>query len=242
VWGLKHWFQPKTVLRWVCQVQPWVGWLALVTLAIGVGDALLISPPDYQQGELVRIMYVHVPAAWWALALYALMALMSLIYVLARLPLASAWAEAMAPIGMGLCAASLITGAIWGKPTWGTWWVWDARLTSMLLLFVLYVGYVSLGQSGQFDEQRRRMASVAAIVGAINLPIIKFSVNWWHTLHQPASVWRLASPAIDSSLLRPLLIMALGYGLLAGWLILWRLPRVWRQYQTWVALMSEVAQ
>jgi heme exporter protein C len=158
-------------------------------------------------------MYVHVPAASLSLAIYVLMALASATAIIFRHPLADVAARAAAPIGAVYCALALITGSLWGKPMWGTWWVWDARLTSMFVLMLLYLGYISVWQT--IDDPRRAasVARIVALVGVINIPIVKFSVNWWNTLHQPASILRLDGPSIDKSLLWPLAIMTLAYGL-----------------------------
>jgi heme exporter protein C len=172
------------------------------------------SPADYQQGETVRIMYVHVPSASLALFVYVLMALASAMALIFRHPLADAAAKAAAPIGASFCFLSLVTGSIWGKPMWGTWWVWDARLTSMFVLMLLYLGYMAVWRA--FDDPHRAagIARIVALVGVINIPIVKFSVNWWNTLHQPASIIRSGGPSIDKSILWPLGLMFLAFALL----------------------------
>ena len=191
-------------------------------LGYGLYLALWASPEDYQQGMTVRIMYVHVPAAWLSLMIYAGMAVASASYLIWKHPLADIIAQESAPIGATLTFITLVTGSLWGKPMWGAWWVWDARLTSVLILFFLYIGYIMLLQSGQPGERSSRAVAILALVGAINLPIIKFSVDWWNTLHQPASVFRMDGPSIDSSMLTPLLVMALGFVLLYLCLLLLR--------------------
>jgi heme exporter protein C len=172
---------------------------------------LFASPADFQQGETVRIMYVHVPSAWISMACYTFIAVMSAVALIWKHPLADIAARAAAPLGAGFTLIVLITGSLWGKPTWGTWWVWDARLTSVLVLFFLYLGHIAL--SNAFDNPQRgaRAAAVLALVGFVNIPIIKFSVDWWNTLHQPASITRLDAPAIDPAMLTPLLLMALAF-------------------------------
>jgi heme exporter protein C len=182
-------------------------------LGVGLYLALLNSPPDYQQGETVRIMYVHVPSAWMALFVYLTMAVASAVALVWRHPLADISAKAAAPIGAGFTIICLATGSLWGKPMWGTWWVWDARLTSMLILLFLYLGYIALVNA--FDDPNRgyRAAGILALVGVVNLPVIKFSVDWWNTLHQPASVVRLDGPAIHPDILLPLIVMALAFKL-----------------------------
>ena len=187
----------------------------LVVIATGLIGAglyygLLNSPPDYQQGETVRIMYVHVPAAWIATLGYVALGLCGLFYIVWRHPLADVALRAIAPAGAMFAFLTLVTGAFWGKPMWGTWWVWDARLTSMLILFLLYLGYIALANAFDNRERGARAAALLALVGVINVPIIKFSVDWWNTLHQPASVLKIDGPAIDPSMLLPLFLMAGG--------------------------------
>jgi heme exporter protein C len=180
---------------------------AVSMLTIGLYYSLVVAPPDYQQGEAYRIMFVHVPAAWMALMVYGMMTVASIVAIIWRHPLAEIAARAAAPIGAVFTAIALITGSVWGKPMWGTYWVWDARLTSVLILFFLYIGYVALHDA--FDDPARgaRAAAILCIVGSVNLPIIKFSVEWWNTLHQPASIMRADGPAIHPSMLTPLLVM-----------------------------------
>jgi heme exporter protein C len=193
---------------------------AVALFAWGLPQALVTSPPDYQMGETVRIMYVHVPAAWWALGLYASMGIASLVSLVWRHVLADVAARAMAPVGAVLAALCLVTGSIWGYPTWGAWWEWDARLTSMLVLFITYVGYLALWAAVEDETRAARLAAILCLVGLINLPIIRFSVDWWYTLHQPASVLRMGGSAIDPAMLGPLLIMAGGFACAAGALTL----------------------
>jgi heme exporter protein C len=202
---------PARFLRVSRIVLPWSGGLAALLLAAGLYLSLVGSPPDYQQGETVRIMYVHVPAAWMALFVYASMAMSSAVGLVWKHPLADLACKAMAPVGAGFTAVCLVTGSLWGEPMWGTWWVWDARLTSVLILFFLYLGYIALVNA--FDDPARglKAGAILVLVGAVNLPIIKFSVDWWNTLHQPASVSRIGAPAIDPSMLAPLLVMAAGF-------------------------------
>jgi heme exporter protein C len=192
-------------------VLPWAGGPAVVLSVAGLYLALLVAPPDYQQGEAYRMMFVHVPAAWMALMVYAMMAVASVVGLVWRHPLAEVAARGAAPIGAAFTAIALVTGSLWGKPMWGTWWVWDGRLTSVLLLFFLYLGYIALYEA--FDDPGRgaRAAAILCLVGSVNLPIIKFSVEWWNTLHQPASILRAGGPAIDASMLWPLLVMFLAF-------------------------------
>ena len=204
---------PARFMRIAEPILPWtsVGALAAILLALYFG--IFDSPADYQQGETVRIMYVHVPAAWMALFTYTVMALASGSFLIWKHPLADLSAQAAAPIGAGFTAIALVTGALWGQPMWGTWWVWDARLTSVLILFFLYLGYMALVNGFDDSERGSRMGAILALVGFVNVPIIKFSVDWWNTLHQPASISRLDAPAIDPSMLTPLLLMAIGFKL-----------------------------
>lgn len=193
---------------------PLTGFLAVITLGIGLYYALWGSPPDYQQGDSVRIMYIHVPSAYIALFAYACMAIFSAIFLITKFPIAQICAENIAPIGAVFTLLCLVTGAIWGKPIWGTWWVWDARLTSVLVLFFLYLGYMAL--LGAFPDRRtaQRSAAIIAVIGIINLPIIKFSVEWWNTLHQPASLLRTDGIALAPEMLTPLLWMLAGFSAL----------------------------
>lgn len=193
---------------------------ALIALGIGLPWALAYSPADYQQGETVRIMYVHVPAAWWSMGIYAFMGVASFVGLVWRHALADVAARAAAPIGATFAAVCLITGSLWGAPTWGTWWEWDGRLTSMLVLFVIYLGYIALWSAIEDEEKAARLAAILCLVGLINLPIIKFSVDWWSTLHQPASIMRSGGSAIHPSMLGPLLTMAAGFFFLFASLVM----------------------
>ena len=187
--------------------------LALVLLAAGLALGFR-APADYQQGETVRIMYVHVPSAWLALGIYLLMAVAALGTLVWQHPLADVAAKAAAPIGAAFCLLCLITGALWGRPMWGAYWVWDARLTSVLILFLLYLGVLALWRAIEEPGQAGRAVAILTLVGFINVPIVKFSVDWWNTLHQPASVFRLDGPTIHPAILTPLLVTALGFAAL----------------------------
>jgi heme exporter protein C len=202
---------PTVFLALSRKVLPWCWAATLLLLASGLVMSLATAPVDYQQGETVRIMFVHVPAAWLALLVYTVMALASAVAFIFRHPLADAAAKAAAPIGLSFCFLALATGSIWGKPMWGAWWVWDARLTSMFVLFLLYLGYIAIWQAIEDPQRAATVARIVAIAGFINIPIIKFSVEWWNSLHQPASVFRLGGPTIHPDLLWPLLIMGLAY-------------------------------
>ena len=182
--------------------------MTIVSFIIGSYFALYGSPPDYIQGDSMRIMYVHVPSAWWALMSYSVLAVSCTIWFITRNPFFNLIAKSIAPIGAVFTLIALVTGSIWGKPTWGVWWVWDARLTSMLLLFFLYLAYIFLWQAISNKDLASKISAALAMIGFINVPIIKFSVDWWNTLHQPASISKLSSPSIDESMLVPLFIMA----------------------------------
>ena len=193
---------------------PWVLTSAITLAAIGTYWGLVIAPPDYQQGEAMRIIYVHVPAAWMAMFVYGVMAISSAVAFIWKHPLADVAAKASAPIGAVFTALALITGMLWGKPMWGAWWVWDARLTSVLILFFLYLGYIVLWSAIEDPARAARAARILALVGVLNVFIIKFSVDWWNTLHQGASVFRTDGPSMPPSMLMPLLIMGIAYNLL----------------------------
>ena len=202
---------PTRFMRMSAAVLPWLGAVTAALLVGGLILALVVAPPDYQQGDSARIMFIHVPAAWTALFVYVLIVLASASSLIWRHPLADIAGREAALLGAGFTLICLLTGSLWGKPMWGAWWVWDARLTSVLILFFLYLGYLALANA--FDDPTRgaRAAAVLALVGAINLPVIKFSVEWWNTLHQPASVFRLGGPTIVLSMLLPLLVMAAAF-------------------------------
>ena len=195
-----------------------VFYLSMVTLAVGLIFALFLSPNDYQQGLTVRIMYVHVPSAWLALLTFAIMTIYSIIALAFKIPFGFIINSAVAPVGALFTLTCLVTGSLWGKPMWGTWWVWDARLTSVAILFIMYLIIIIINFSFENRDVREKIVAVFVIIGSINLPIIKFSVDWWSTLHQPASISKLSSPSIDSSMLRPLLIMTVAF-MLIGLLI-----------------------
>lgn len=206
--------------RWLA---PILGILAIALFAVALPWGLLNSPADYQQGETVRIMYVHVPAAWWSLGIYAFMGAASFVGLLWRHSLADIAARAAAPIGATFAGLCLVTGSLWGAPTWGTWWEWDGRLTSMLVLFVIYLGYIALWSAIEDEAKAARLAGILCLAGLVNLPVIKFSVEWWSTLHQPASVLRAGGSAIDPSMLAPLLAMAAAYAALFGALLMFNM-------------------
>jgi heme exporter protein C len=221
--SLHRFANPTRFVRIADAVSPWATGLALVLLVVGLYLGLFVAPPDYQQGETVRIMFVHVPAAWMAMACYTFMALASAVALIWKHPLADLSAKAAAPLGAGFTAIALVSGALWGEPMWGTWWVWDARLTSFLVLFFLYLGYMALWQAIDDPGRAARAAAILALVGFVNVPIIKFSVDWWNTLHQPASIVRMGGPSIDPSILTPLLVMMAAFNIYFVALLLWRI-------------------
>jgi heme exporter protein C len=204
---------PTVFLALTRRVLPWLAGLTAALFAIGLAMAFR-APPDYQQGETVKIMYIHVPSAWLSTFIYGVMVLASLGTLVWRHPLADAAQKAAAPLGAGFTFVCLVTGSLWGKPMWGTYWVWDARLTSVLVLFIIYLGLIALWRSIDDAGRAARAAAIMTLVGAVDLPIIKFSVEWWNTLHQPASVFRMDGPTIAPELLWPLLVMALAFTLL----------------------------
>ena len=183
----------------------------IVTFTVGIYYAILNSPPDYLQGDSMRIMYVHVPAAWLALSSYSFLALSCIAWFIFRNPIFNLFAKSIAPIGATFTLIALVTGSIWGKPTWGTWWAWDARLTSMLILFFLYIAYIMTWQTITNKDLAAKISAALGIIGFINIPIIKFSVDWWNTLHQPATISKLSAPSIHISMLTPLMLMTLAY-------------------------------
>ena len=202
--------------RFLAIANPVIPWLAAITIV-----ALLVAlwmcfsaPEDYQQGATVLIMFIHVPAAWLAMMCYSIMSASALGTLVWRHPLADVSLRAAAPIGAAFTFLALVTGSLWGKPMWGTWWVWDARLTSVLVLFIIYMGLIALSKAIEEPAIAARSLAIVTLVGFVNIPIIKFSVDWWNTLHQPASVSRLGRPAMDTAFLYPLLMMALAYTLL----------------------------
>ena len=205
---------PTVFLKLANALLPFMWAAVTVLFALGLYGALITSPADYQQGETVRIMYLHVPAAWVAMMAYGFMALASAVALIFRHPLADTAAKSAAPIGAVFCFLALASGSIWAKPMWGTWWVWDARLTSMFILMLLYLGYIAIWQAIEDPHLAAAIARIVALVGSVILPIIKFSVDWWNTLHQPASVFKMGGPTIDISMLWVLLVMALACTLL----------------------------
>jgi heme exporter protein C len=217
---LQAFANPARFMRFSAWALPVASVLALILFAIGLPWALVYSPAERLQGDLARVMYVHVPAAWWALGVYAMMGGASLVALVWRHALADLAARAAAPIGAVYAAICLATGSIWGRPAWGTWWEWDGRLTSMLVLFLIYLGYLALWSAIEDEQKAGRLAAILCLAGLINLPIVHFSVDWWSTLHQPASILRAEGPSIHPSMLAPLLTMAGAYAALFTALLL----------------------
>ncbi|MBD3814007.1 MAG: heme ABC transporter permease [Betaproteobacteria bacterium] len=212
------WFHKLGSPKWFYEISgrwlPWFAWAAGVLIVVGTVWALAFAPQDYQQGNSFRIIYIHVPAAFLAQSVYVMLAVAGAVGLIWKMKLADVALQQAAPIGAWMTFIALLTGAVWGKPTWGAWWVWDARLTSMLILLFLYFGVIALGQAISNRDSAAKACAVLAIVGVVNIPIIKFSVEWWNTLHQPASVMRMGGPTIDAEFLRPLLVMAIAFTLL----------------------------
>ena len=229
---------PTRFMALAGRLLPWLYGAAAVVLAVGLYLSFS-APEDYQQGITVRIMYIHVPFAWLSMMCYSLMAVSALGTLVWRHPLADVSVKAAAPIGATFTALALLTGSVWGKPMWGTWWVWDGRLTSVFVLFLLYLGIIALTRALDDPARSARAAAVIVLIGFLNIPIIKFSVDWWATLHQPASVFRLDGPTIHPSLLWPLMVMALGFTILFFALHLNAMrTEIWRRR---VAAMRRVA-
>jgi heme exporter protein C len=197
---------PTNFMRVANAIFPWAAGLAVLLFLVGLPVALVTSPPDYQQGDSVRLFYVHVPSAWISMMAYGLIAVGSATFLIWRHPMANVTARAAAPIGATFTAVALVTGMLWGQPMWGTFWVWDARLTSYLILFFLYLGYMALADAFEDPERGDKAAAILAIVGSVNLPIIHFSVNWWNTLHQP-SIVKMSGFTVDRSILTPFFLM-----------------------------------
>ena len=207
---------PPYAYRTAGLVRPWLFWPAILLMLVGAVGGLVLAPEDYQQKDAFRIIYVHVPSASLSLMIYTVMAVAAGVGVIWRIKLAHAVAAACAPIGAWFTVATLVTGSIYGKPMWGTWWEWDPRLTSELILLFLYLGYMALRAS--FDDTQRadRASAILAIVGVVNVPIVKYSVVWWNSLHQGPSISKLAAPSIEGSMLWPLLIIMLAFMLYFG--------------------------
>ena len=217
---LHKYANPNKFIATIAPLRRACSYLAAIFIIIGLVLGLFFSPPDYQQGETVRIMYIHVSAAWISLFAYTLVFFLSISYLIWKFPLFVLMAKEIPVVAIVFTIITLITGSLWGKPTWGTYWVWDARLTSFLILLFIYLGLIFINKTFKYNDIGDLSFSYLSIIGAINIPIIKFSVDWWNTLHQPASVIRSGGPSISMEMLVPLLIMSLGAFLLFFYLIL----------------------
>ena len=213
---------PKHFYRLVERLLPWLGIVGICSLFAGLYVSFVVAPEDYQQGNSYRIMFLHVPAAWMSMLLYLLMALYALIYLVWRVRLADVMARALAPTGILFTLIALWSGALWGKPTWGTYWVWDARITTELILLFLYAGYLALRHAIDDPRKAAQAASLLALVGSINVPIIYFSVQWWNTLHQGASISLTSAPSMAATMLLGLLLMTLACWIYAIMAVLYR--------------------
>ncbi|MDR2215833.1 MAG: heme ABC transporter permease CcmC [Nevskiaceae bacterium] len=222
-WAWFHRFGSPPYFYWVAgKIAPWFGWPSLVLLLIGLYGGLVLAPVDYFQSDAYRIIYVHVPASWLALLTYSTMAISAAIGLIWRIKIAHAVAVACAGVGAGFTIVSLATGMIWGKPTWGAWWAWDPRIVSQLFLLFFFAGYTGLRAAIDDTDRADRASAVLAIVGIVNVPIVRYSVDWWNSLHQAPSVMRADGPTISWSMLWPLLTMALAYTFYFGWIMLVR--------------------
>ena len=222
---LNYFANPRRFMKLATVLTPWMAGATVVLASAGLYLGLIASPDDYQQGATVRIMYVHVPAAWMAMFCYTSLAISAAVGLIWKHPVADVAARATAPIGACFTFLALLTGSLWGKPMWGTWCVWDARLTSVLVLFFLYLGYMALNSA--FDDPQRgsKASAILAMVGFVNVPIIKFSVDWWNTLHQPASIVRMDGPTIHPDMLWPLFLMIGAFTTYFLWVLLLRMRR-----------------
>ncbi|WP_413463306.1 heme ABC transporter permease [Alkalilimnicola sp. S0819] len=228
---------PERFYRLCGQLMPWFALPCVALFALGLYGGLFWAPPDYQQGESYRIIFVHVPAAWMSMFVYVNMALLAGVGLIWRVKAAEILALASAPLGAWFTFLALVTGSLWGRPMWGTWWEWDARLTSELILLFLYLGYIALHHAYEDPRKGARASAVLALVGVVNVPIIHYSVVWWNTLHQGATVTKLEAPSIHWSMLLPLLAMALAFMCYYGWVLLMRAraEMLWRERKArWV--------
>ncbi|SFV57875.1 Cytochrome c-type biogenesis protein CcmC, putative heme lyase for CcmE [hydrothermal vent metagenome] len=219
---IKKCASPKYFYEISDRIATWFLWSFIVLTIIGVYWGLFIAPIDYQQGDSYRIIFVHVPAAWLSMFIYIVMAIYAIIALVWKIKLANIVVKVSAPIGAGFTFIALVTGSIWGKPMWGTWWVWDARLTSELILLFLYFGYIALYNSFDNHKTASKMSNILVLVGVVNIPIIHYSVKWWNTLHQGATVSKIGMPSIHIEMLIPLLIMAIAFKFFYGYLLLYK--------------------
>lgn len=223
-WTWFHkWASPKWFFYRAGSMLPWFGWASLLLLLWGCVWGLAFAPEDFRQGNSFRIFYIHVPSAILAQSAFMMMAVAAVVGLVWRIKLAFLFIRVAAPIGASITFIALFTGAVWGKPTWGTWWVWDARLTSTLIQFFIYLAVMGLFEAIENEETAAKTAAVACIVGVVNLPIIKFSVNWWNTLHQPATFKLTEAPSMAAEMWLPGLVCLVGFYCLFGFLVLWRM-------------------
>jgi len=214
---------PPHVYGLAARLTPWFGWPAAVLILAGLYGGLVLAPPDYQQGDGFRIIYVHAPSAWMSLMVYVTLAISAAVGLIWRMKIAHAVAASCAPIGASFTLAALVTGSLWGRPMWGTYWEWDPRLTSELILLFLYLGYMALRSAIDDVQRADRASALLAVVGVVNVPIIHYSVLWWNSLHQAPSVMKLAKPEMPAAMLLPLLMMLAGFTLFFVSLLLVRL-------------------
>ena len=216
---------PKTAYRWAGNCQPWFAAIFILLFTYGLIAGLYLSPPDYQQGNVYRIIYLHVPAAIWSLGVYTAMTVAAIFYFIWKLKVADMFARLSAPFGASLTLLTLITGSIWGKPTWGTYWIWDARLTSELILLFIYLGVIAIRSAIPERELSAKAGGLVTIIGFVNIPIIHYSVNWWHTLHQGATINFMGKSSIVPSMMHPLLAMIVAFAFFYAWLMCVKLRR-----------------
>lgn len=214
---------PKFFYNWSGRLLPWLTALTVALFGYGIVGGLFLAPPDYQQGDAFRIIYIHVPAALWSLGIYTLMTIASISYLVWRVKLFDVLLQSAAALGAWMTFLALVTGSIWGKPMWGTWWIWDARLTSELILLFIYFGVIGLRQSLAEKQDAGRAVSIFVIIGFIDIPIIHYSVYWWNTLHQGATISKFAKPSIAPEMLTPLLVMIVAFGCYLVLMILLRM-------------------
>ena len=233
---------PKIAYRWAGNVKPWVATACIVLLVYGLIWGLIVAPPDYQQGNVYRIIYIHVPAAIWSLGVYTAMTLATIFFFIWKLKVADVFAKVSAPLGASLTLLTLVTGAIWGKPTWGTYWIWDARLTSELILLFIYLGVMGIRAAIPEPKLAAKASGLVTIVGFVNIPIIHYSVDWWHTLHQGATINFFSKSTIASSMLHPLLAMIFAFGFYYAWVVCVKMQAVILQREqdaSWVKELVE---
>lgn len=244
MWQIFHKLgSPKWFYGIATRLLPWLLMLGLLSLAAGLVWGLAFAPKDYLQGNSYRIIFIHVPSAFLAQSVYIMMASSAVVTLVWRMKLADVFVKAVAPVGLVLTFISLFTGAVWGKPTWGTWWIWDARLTSMLILLFLYGGVIALDRAISDEKSAARSVAVLVLVGVVNIPIIKYSVDWWNTLHQPATFTLTEKPTMPAEMWVPLLLSVIGLYLLFGWLACLRMQTeilVREQRTRWVQALVSV--